>query len=127
MNTIRIIIWLILAYYLLLHLIYLVLMVIGSLQARRYRNGISFTEFRRIGESRLSMPVSLIVPCFNEAPIICGTVRNLLRLRYPLFEIIVVSDGSTDGTVDVLRESFGLRRVERPGRRKSLGRDPRRA
>lgn len=117
MNTIRILIWLILAYYLLLHLIYLVLLMIGSLQARRYRKGISFTEFRRIGESRLTMPVSLIVPCFNEAPVICSTVRNLLRLRYPQYEIIVVSDGSTDGTVGVLRESFGLRRIERPGRR----------
>lgn len=118
MNTIRILIWLILAYYLLLHLIYLVLLAIGSLQARRYRKGISFTEFRRIGESRLSMPVSLIVPCFNEAPVIGTTVRNLLQLRYPQYEIIVVSDGSTDGTVEVLRESFGLRRIDRPGRRK---------
>jgi cellulose synthase/poly-beta-1,6-N-acetylglucosamine synthase-like glycosyltransferase len=117
MNTIRILIWLILAYYLLLHLIYLVLMALGSLQARRYRKGISFTEFRRIGESSLTMPVSLIVPCFNEAPIISTTIRNLLQLHYPQFEIIVVSDGSTDGTIDVLGESFGLRKIDRSGRR----------
>jgi cellulose synthase/poly-beta-1,6-N-acetylglucosamine synthase-like glycosyltransferase len=117
MNTIRILIWLILAYYLLLHLIYLVLMALGSLQARRYRKGISFTEFRRIGESSLTMPISLIVPCFNEAPIIGTTIRNLLQLHYPQFEIIVVSDGSTDGTIDVLGESFGLRKIDRSGRR----------
>ena len=84
MNTLRILLWLILAYYLLLHLIYLVLMVLGSLQARRYRKGISFTEFRRIGESSLTMPVSLIVPCYNEAPII-GTTTGAWpwRLSYP--------------------------------------------
>lgn len=123
MNTIRILIWLILAYYLLLHLIYLVLMAIGSLQTRRYRKGISFTEFRRIADSRLTMPVSLIIPCYNEAPIIGTTVRNLLQLQYPQFEIIVVSDGSSDGTVEVLRESFGLHRIDRHGRRKIPSRE----
>lgn len=123
MNTIRILIWLILAYYLLLHLIYLALVALGSMEARRYRKGISFTEFRRIGESHLTMPVSLIVPCYNEAPIIGTTVRNLLRLHYPEFEIIVVSDGSTDGSVEVLTESFGLRTIERPGCRKITSRE----
>jgi cellulose synthase/poly-beta-1,6-N-acetylglucosamine synthase-like glycosyltransferase len=117
MSTIRTLVWLILAYYIVLHFIYLVLMALGSLQARRYRNGISFTEFRRIGESNLTMPVSLIVPCFNEATIIATTIRNLLRLRYPQFEIIVVSDGSTDGTIRLLGESFALRRIDRSGRR----------
>jgi cellulose synthase/poly-beta-1,6-N-acetylglucosamine synthase-like glycosyltransferase len=117
MNIIRILIWLILAYYILLHLTYLVLMALGFLQARRYRKGISFAEFRRIGESSLTMPVSLIVPCYNEAPIIGITIRNLLQLHYPQFEIIVVSDGSTDGTIDVLGESFGLRKIDRSGRR----------
>lgn len=117
MNTIRILIWLILAYYLLLHFVYLVLMALGALQTRRYRKGISFTEFQRIGESNLTMPVSLIVPCYNEAPIIGTTIRNLLRLHYPQFEIIVVSDGSTDGSISLLTESFGLRRIDRSGRR----------
>lgn len=117
MNTIRILIWLILAYYILLHLIYLVLMMLGALQVRRYRRGISFAEFRRIGESHLTMPVSVIVPCYNEAPVIGAAIRNLLRLHYPEFEIIVVSDGSTDGTVELLDESFGLTRIERVGRK----------
>lgn len=117
MNTIRILIWLILAYYILLHLVYLVLMMLGALHVRRYRRGISFTEFRRIGESHLTMPVSIIIPCYNEAPVIGATIRNLLRLNYPEFEIIVVSDGSTDGTLELLDESFGLSKIERVGRR----------
>jgi cellulose synthase/poly-beta-1,6-N-acetylglucosamine synthase-like glycosyltransferase len=117
MTTIRILLWIILIYYIALHGIYLLLLLIGSLQVRRYKQGITFAEFRTIAESHLSMPVSLIIPCFNEAAIISCSVRNAMRLNYPQYEIIVVSDGSTDETMKVLKESFGLRKIERHGRR----------
>jgi cellulose synthase/poly-beta-1,6-N-acetylglucosamine synthase-like glycosyltransferase len=117
MNTIHILLWLILAYYITLHAIYLLLVLLGATQVRRYHRGITFAEFRRIGESPLSMPVSLIIPCYNESAIIVETISNALRLNYPQFEVIVVSDGSTDGSIDILKKSFHLRRVDRFGRR----------
>lgn len=43
-------------------------------------------------------PVSIIVPAYNEEIGIVETVRSLLSLRYPQMEVIVVNDGSTDGT-----------------------------
>jgi cellulose synthase/poly-beta-1,6-N-acetylglucosamine synthase-like glycosyltransferase len=117
MKTIGILLWIILGYYIALHAIYLLLMLIGSLQVRRYNKAVTFAEFRRIGESRLTMPVTLIIPCFNEASIICDTLRNVMGLNYPQFEVIVVSDGSTDGTMEVLLKNFHLRRIDRFGRR----------
>ena len=111
MNTIRIFLWIILGYYIVLQAIYLLLLLLGSLQIRRYKRGITFAEFRRIGESRLTMPVSLIIPCYNEALIICSTILNVLKLTYPQFEVIVVSDGSTDNTIETLIEKFQLRRI----------------
>ena len=117
MNIIQILLWVILAYYIVLQTIYLLLVLIGSTQVRRYHRGITFAEFRRIGESPLSMPVSIIIPCYNEAEIIVGTIRNALRLNYPQYEVIVVSDGSTDATIGLLSESFKMRKIDRFGRR----------
>lgn len=44
--------------------------------------------------------VAVIVPCYNEESTIAGTCESLLALEYPSdkLEIILVNDGSTDGT-----------------------------
>lgn len=47
-------------------------------------------------------PVSIIVPAFNEAANIAATVRSLITSDYPYLEVIVVDDGSSDGTADIV-------------------------
>jgi len=51
--------------------------------------------------------VSVIVPAYNEAANIRATVLSLLRGDHPAVEVVVVDDGSTDGTADLV-ESLGL-------------------
>lgn len=58
-------------------------------------------------------PVSIIAPAFNEQATVVESVRSLLGLRYPEFEIIVVNDGSRDETLGALRRAFDLRPLER--------------
>jgi cellulose synthase/poly-beta-1,6-N-acetylglucosamine synthase-like glycosyltransferase len=53
--------------------------------------------------------ISIIVPAYNEAATIANSIRSLLQLKYSEYEVIVVSDGSTDGTVEILRQEFGLK------------------
>ena len=60
------------------------------------------------------VPVSVLVPAHNEEVTIEATVRSLLALDYKLYEIIVVDDGSTDGTTQVLRDAFRMRRIDPP-------------
>jgi cellulose synthase/poly-beta-1,6-N-acetylglucosamine synthase-like glycosyltransferase/peptidoglycan/xylan/chitin deacetylase (PgdA/CDA1 family) len=55
-------------------------------------------------------PVSIVVPAFNEAAGIARAVRSLAGSRYPGFEVIVVDDGSDDGTGDIV-ESLELDNV----------------
>ena len=47
--------------------------------------------------------VSVLVAAFNEAKVIANTIASISRSKYPLAEIIVVDDGSTDGTADAAR------------------------
>ncbi|MGD9815010.1 MAG: glycosyltransferase family 2 protein, partial [Hyphomonadaceae bacterium] len=56
-------------------------------------------------------PVSIIAPAFNEEANIVESVQSLLGLRYPCFKVIVVSDGSTDATLQRLIAAFDLRRI----------------
>jgi cellulose synthase/poly-beta-1,6-N-acetylglucosamine synthase-like glycosyltransferase/peptidoglycan/xylan/chitin deacetylase (PgdA/CDA1 family) len=52
-------------------------------------------------------PVSVIVPAYNEAANIRATVLSLVGGDHPAVEVIVVDDGSTDGTADIV-ERLGL-------------------
>lgn len=58
-------------------------------------------------------PIALLAPAYNEAATIEDSVRSLLALEYPSFEVIVINDGSKDGTLDVLRAAFELKPEER--------------
>jgi len=46
--------------------------------------------------------VTVVVPCFNEAPHLREVIEQLMRTRYPHYEVIAVNDGSTDGTGELL-------------------------
>ena len=52
--------------------------------------------------------LSVLVPAFNESPMIAECLRSVVDQRYPEFEVIVVDDGSTDDTFDLLRDAFDL-------------------
>ena len=70
-------------------------------------------------EEGFTPPLSVIVPAFNEAVNIERSVRSLDESDYPEFEVLVVDDGSTDGTGDLV-ERLDLPRT-RVLRQENLG------
>lgn len=58
--------------------------------------------------SPFEVPVTAVVPAFNEVEGIVATVVSLLDQRYSEYEVVVVNDGSTDATLELLRERFAL-------------------
>jgi len=58
--------------------------------------------------SRSALPISIIVPAYNEANTIRESVMALLALHYPDLRIIVVNDGSSDATAETMVKSFNM-------------------
>ena len=88
--------------------------IVGSLDLyKRNRQ----EKFKSILPTDYYLPISIIVPAHNEEITVVDTVRSLLALDYRSYEIIVVDDGSSDATSEVLAEAFDMHVVHRPIRR----------
>lgn len=62
-----------------------------------------------------SLPgLTFIVPAYNEYQSIAWTVRTILNLSYRYKQVIVVNDGSTDGTLEILIDKFNLIKIPPP-------------
>ena len=62
-------------------------------------------------------PVSLLVPSYNEEVTICDTIDSLLCSEYSEYEIIVISDGSDDNSVNVIIDKYNLKKIYKPMRK----------
>ena len=60
-------------------------------------------SLKKGGEDGVYPEISVIVPAFNEETTISKCIQSLLYLDYPNYEIIVVDDGSTDRTREIVQ------------------------
>ncbi len=103
----------VLVYFLVLNTWYLVLLVIAAVHLARRRRREWLIGFHDLLANPLTPGVTVILPAHDEAPVIVQSVQAMLALRYPVLEVLVVDDGSTDGTFERLREAYDLVQVPR--------------
>ena len=84
------------------------LAVLGIAESVRWRNHVELEDFATLGSSRFTPPVSVVLTAYEEEALVVPAAESLLELDYPSFDVIVVNDGSSDGTLARLIEAFDL-------------------
>ena len=99
--------WVFLLYFILLNTGYLTLNLLSIINiSRMMRENVS-DELSQL-YSGFETPITLLVPAYNEQSTLAASIRSLLQLSYPQYEILVINDGSTDDTLAALQREFSL-------------------
>jgi len=99
--------WFFLLYFIVLSLSYVSLNLISIVSLSHYMSTRSMENLPPV-YSNFELPISLIVPAYNEEATIAASVRAMLQLSYPEFEVVVVNDGSADATLETLIREFSM-------------------
>jgi cellulose synthase/poly-beta-1,6-N-acetylglucosamine synthase-like glycosyltransferase len=101
----------VLYYFLIIVSVYIVLNILSFRNISKYNRKTRFVEINEIFRQHKFKPITLVVPAYNEQNGIVENIRSLLQLEYPDYQLIVVNDGSNDGTFKRLIDNFKLKRV----------------
>ena len=105
--------WAVLIYMLIVISFYGMMLLISFQQLRRQYKLDDEEPYEDLLEVSYTKPLSILVPAYNESIGIIGSVRSLISIEYPQFEIIVLNDGSKDDTLDKLIQEFQLKKVSK--------------
>jgi cellulose synthase/poly-beta-1,6-N-acetylglucosamine synthase-like glycosyltransferase len=100
--------WAILVYFFVVNLVYGTLLCAAALEMRRFMLRTRGRSMERTLSSPLVPAISVLAPAYNEEATIVASVRALLALHYPNLEVVVISDGSSDRTVELVEQAFEL-------------------
>lgn len=105
----------VLAYFIALNTIYLVLILIAGATIVRAMRRPATGAHDDIFANPMTPAISVVMSAHNEAACIIESARAALDLRYPEFEVVIVEDGSTDDTFELLEREFDLVEVPPDG------------
>lgn len=102
---------LILVYFLFINSFYALLLVISFLEIYKRYAEVKSESFEHVLKSESVPAITIIAPAYNESAGIVASVLSILKLSYPKLEVIIVNDGSSDHTLDTLKDAFELQSI----------------
>lgn len=103
-----------LTYFLILNSFYAFILLLGFPALFRRAVEISAEDVNHLFFSEHLLPVTIIIPVYNERDIIQETISSVYNLDYPHYFLIIVNDGSDDDTLQILKEKYDLAAVPPP-------------
>ena len=100
-------------YFAVLNTVYTLLLTIALFSILRHIRRVTYAPIRDFRHSPQTPPVSILMPVYNEERIIIRSIKSALAIEYPLFEVLIINDGSTDGTLQTIIEAFHLKKIDR--------------
>ncbi|WP_461486046.1 glycosyltransferase family 2 protein, partial [Pedobacter sp.] len=91
---------------------YLILTLLSAIEMSGYIRKNSYVNYREILVSPLAPSVSILAPAYNEEATIIENIRSLLSLHYGHYEVIIINDGSKDGTFQQMFDYYKLEKVD---------------
>ena len=92
--------------------VYTGIAILSFFEMVRYINRNRYVDYNALMSFYKLPSVSIIAPAYNEGKTIVDNIFCLLNIHYQNFEIIIINDGSTDNTLDIIIEHFELIKVQ---------------
>lgn len=98
----------VLGYFVITNAFQTVLLVSAGLELRSHARHAWHEDLTQVLASPGAPTITVVAPAYNEAATIGESVRSLLTLHYSRLQVVVVNDGSSDGTLAALVQRFDL-------------------
>lgn len=100
-------------YFGIVNAVYTLLLLLALPVVFRHLKRIKYSAVREFYDSPETPPVAILIPVHNEENVVLRSIRSALAADYPFFEVIVINDGSSDGTLKKVIDEFRLRKIDR--------------
>ncbi len=101
------------AYFGILNTVYAALLAISLFAILRHIHRVKYSPIRDFRASPETPPISILMPVYNEEKIVIRSIQSALSIDYPLFEMILINDGSEDSTLQKVVDTFRMKKIDR--------------
>ncbi|MBT9545876.1 MAG: glycosyltransferase [Candidatus Sericytochromatia bacterium] len=106
-------VWVSLIYLMARHSLSLAACLISFRALQNYARKLKSVDIESLLKAAGAPPLSILVPVYNASGEGVSCLKHLLQLRYPELDLIMINDGSSDNTLELLKEIFQLHPMSR--------------